>query len=239
MSDTTLTRPPIHPGRMMKKCLLMIGCFAVGLFLIITSLRLCQEYRQRKARAVTVQAVVVYVESVSRADDTDYDVYVSYDYNGEQYTRRYISSLSASWMDRIGEQVEMVVDSAEPSVQIEDMIDSLFFAYFFGLPIFAAGFSVAAMRCRTSYTEQYGLTETALFADAAAEERRKLYWLTCMTYSVGMIAWGIYIVDINGIFAGAIMLGVMTLPFGLIMMVSYFKVQAYMKNYAQNYVKSS
>ena len=220
-----LMRPPIDPPKMIRKCLWTGACFLIGLFLIANSIFSCQDFRVRAARAVAVKAVVSDVKEVTKDESVTYNVYVRFDYEGSPYTLRYATSSREEWMDRIGETVTVVVDSQDPNVKIDDLVDGLFFSFFFGLPIFALGFCTAGMQSRKTYVEEYGKTSVAVIADQIVEERSKLMWVSLAVYSLGNIAWGFYIADIDGIFAGAILLGVMAMPFAIVFLVRYIVKQ--------------
>ena len=190
-------------------------------------------------RAVTLDAVVTNVERVHRGEDVEYDVYVTYRYEGIDYSACYKSSTDEEWFDRIGVKVSVVIDSEEPDVLIEDLLDGAFFAFFFGLPIFAAGFYFVGLPVRKSYTEFYGSSSEAIMADWVSEERRKLLWLSLFVYSVGEIVWGVYMGDIGGAFSANVLLGFMVAPFWIVLLVRYIIKVVKTKDCAQNYVKSS
>lgn len=239
MKELGLDRPPIDRNKAWKKWLLTIALLGFGLYLIVTAVGICQDYRLRSARAVALEAVITDVETVSRGDDTDYDVYVSYTYDGKQYRECYLSSLDEDWKNKIGNSVTIVVDSLEPEVQIDDLTDGLFFAFFFGTPIFAVGCYTIGVNCRYDYTLVYGRTDEALLADVIVYKRRRILWVPLWVYTIGQIVWGIYILDIDGVGYGAILLSCMVMPFSVISLVSYIRSQRNITETVQKHVKSS
>lgn len=217
-----MIRPPIIAKKMLKKCLWTIGFLGVGLFLMVISMLTCQEYRVRESRAVTLDAVVVDVELHSDSENgDDYYIYVLYTYEGQEYTSLYSVSKESEWMDRIGSSVTITVDSLEATLQPEDLIDKLFFTAFFGLPLICAGCFTAFLRGRMSYVAMNGLTEQAIRKDLISKQSRKVYWLPLLVCSVGLLAWSLYIADIDGVYVGGILLSIMVLPFGIVLLVKY------------------
>ncbi len=181
-----------------------VFCFSAGLFLIVLSLILCQNYRIRSARAVTVDAVVTSIEEYEVDLSTNYRVCISYTYNGSEYTTRYLTSSNEKWRNSMGMSVKFLIDSEDPGTGIDGLTDGLFFAFFFGMPLFASGFLTIRLPGRKTKEEEY---------------RRIPLWVPLLVYALGMIIWGIYIADIDGIFAGSIALGCMVMPFSVILLV--------------------
>ncbi len=196
--------PPIDRKKVMLKWGPTIFCFCAGLFLIVLSLVLCRDYRVRRARAVTVDAVVTSVEKYEVDTSTDYRVYITYTYNGGKYTTLYLSASNEIWLNRIGERVRFRIDSEDPGTGIDGLVDGLFFSFFFGMPLFASGFLTLRLSGRKTKEEEY---------------RRIPLWVPLLVYALGMIIWGIYIADIDEIFAGSIALGCMVMPVSVILLV--------------------
>ena len=197
-------------------------CLALGLTLVFFSIRGCLNYLAAENRAVTLTAQVYDVEKTTDVDNDVYDVYVQYEFQGEQHKIRYVRSTHSDWLDRIGEPVEITVDSRYPEVQLKDKVDAPFFLMFFGAPLTSAGFLLVTRRIRYSYVEWHGMTDEACRMDCIDNYRRPGFGTTGMVMlGVAAICGGFgFMVD--GLFAT-----VMIFSLGGLIVMLIFKIKQY------------
>ncbi len=168
-----MEKPPIDIGRAWVVYLSGGLCIALGVAFLVQCLFGCLHYRAVEKRTVTLTAEVYEVEKTTDVDNNDvYNVYVKYEFLGKSYKIRYIQSTHSDWMERVGEQVEITIDSLHPNEQLKDMEDVPFFSMFFGAPLVAAGVLLIGRRVRFSYAEWYGITDAACRLDCLANHRR-------------------------------------------------------------------
>ncbi len=227
-----LEKPPVVKEMLIKKCL-WVGIFLlVGLGLMIYSILECVRYREIRDQGVTVRAVICDVKKDKDVDgETEYDVYVNYDYNGNNYTKLHLTSTKSKWMDRVGDVLKITINPDNPTEELDDLTDGLFFSMFFGVPLFGFGLrNFFAMRHRLTWVEMYGMRDSAIRNDLIDGVKSSAGWLWGAVLGAGYIAYGIYMADVDS--AGAFMpvLGLAILGLAAFFAKMHFKELAYVKD---------
>lgn len=204
-------KPAVSKQMLLKKLLWVLPFLIIGLVLMLYSFSEIMRYYNVQGRAVTLNATVCRVEEGFDADGNDeYEVFVDYTYEGKQYTKRYMVSTSDMWLDRIGDTVEIIINPDNPTEELKDMEDPLFFAMFFGLPIFGIGVTLAVkLPIRPYFGETYSLWETAFRNDLENNDKSRKSHPFLLTVAPGFIIFGILMMRIDPVGIGAIVLGIM------------------------------
>lgn len=104
-----------------------IGVLAVGIILILQSKAFMEN-------AVQVDGVIDEIDIFNHSDDTDYDIYVSYYYDGKEYNHVKMNYSSSSMYE--GEEIELYIDPESPTdfkTKEEDTFLKIFFPAFGGV----------------------------------------------------------------------------------------------------------
>ncbi len=92
---------------------ILILFFIIGIGLLIGSVFLMKDYQEFKETAVEVQATIEEIHVSRDSDgDTDYDVFVSYQYGGESFDNVPINFYSSSMYE--GKEITLLCDPAAP-----------------------------------------------------------------------------------------------------------------------------
>ena len=108
------------------------GIFAlVGTIIIIVGIITNVKTSQFKESAVEVNGVIEDIVIEEHTDETDYDVYVSYEYDGEYYEDVHLDFYSSSMYE--GQEIDLLIDPDNPTDVHTNDGDLFFTLMFVGL----------------------------------------------------------------------------------------------------------
>lgn len=191
-------RLPIDFKRQLLKWGITLPLMALGLFLLIVSYLNIAKYNAAKQRSVEVQATISDVEyRYDSETGDDYSTYIRYHHDGQEY-RVFWKEFSTDPSGRIGQQVSIQIDPAEPGKLLSGYKLSIIFAGFFSHPLLAIACYTAFLNGRKTCIEIYGQQHEALAADRYQSARRRVYWLSCFVYGVSAIAHAVVLTIVYG-----------------------------------------
>ena len=225
MERGILEKPSVVKEMLISKCIWSGIFLFVGLVLLTYSVTQCVRFRNVEKCSVRLESVISRVEEGTDADGYDeYYVYVTYDYNGKTYTKKHLTSTKEAWLDRVGETITIRINPDKPTEELNDIQDSIWLGFFFGIPAMAVGITFCfRMRCRLSWVEMYGMRDSAIRKDLkeAAKQSRRYPFL--LSLGIGYIAAGIYVLDVDSVGAADILLGLMILGLYCMFRFLFFK----------------
>lgn len=203
-------KTPVDKDRLVLKIIWAVLTISIGLGLMIWSISECIHFREVQKVAVTLDATVSEVrKSYDGEGNTEYMVYVEYDYNGNHYTELHTTTSRKAWLNRVGEKLRITINPDDPTEELDDIIDTAFFTMLFGIPVFACGcIWIGVGKHRFSWVEMQGMRDSAIRQDLMRDKKWNRVWLWPMLTGLGYVCFGLWFFDINASGAAAALFGV-------------------------------
>lgn len=189
-----MEKPPRRVGMTIFKYILVLVLLLLGYVLASGSFYEIMRYRNLQDAAVTVTAECTHIkETYDSEDGTEYDVYLTYVYQGDSYTNfhRTFGTLSAA-EKLIGTNVEIRIDPENPDDLIGEVRNGGITMSILGSLAVAFVFSAICIREREYYVKVFGWRREAIDRDLRGKMRRSASsWLWPIIFGAGMLTTGI------------------------------------------------
>lgn len=182
-------KPPFRKGLLIVKCLLVFSLSVGGILLLLYSHTEIQRYLSVQSKAVTLQAVVTEVrENWDSETGYDYDLYVSYAYNGKQYSDHYDTLNSKKKAEAmLGKEVTVTINPEDPTEQLKDIRSGCDMYLLFGGLLLMCGVFCVALHCRKWGVEVNGWYQEVIYQDLRSKvSRGSAFWIGLFCVAV---AW--------------------------------------------------